>query len=353
MRLSPRSGSPSVQRSRSESRTQRMSSTASVSSQSFTHAVWDKTWSLVIADSFTVEAHVYLHSKFVPHSLDALVSVVYLNGRGVPNVLTFKVSLPLKIVLRPCPPIKDADYKVTLSTNKPAVSLLDLFPGKCRSACQSKSATTTRDSRFRIRAGQHHVQRGRISVLLRPLRHCAVVEDIAALPPAVGQSSVTLAVDIGTRAKTAQSPQSQKGCPVFVPAAVQLQQLAPDARVLHGDRGALCQAKQDEDDVGKTSAPFLILEVATCKFNIHILFTHMYCGRINFPNEQLSSGLLSAGCCPDSRIRRRRRSRTWTPCWKGRTGKSARPGSYAKANAAFPLGKSLQQLMRWSSASPS
>jgi len=43
-------------------------------------------------------------------------------------VLTSTLSLPLKLALRPCPPIKDADYKVTLSTNKPAVSLLDLFP---------------------------------------------------------------------------------------------------------------------------------------------------------------------------------------------------------------------------------
>ncbi len=34
----------------------------------------------------------------------------------------------LQIVMKPCAPIKDADYKVTISTNKPAVSLLDLFP---------------------------------------------------------------------------------------------------------------------------------------------------------------------------------------------------------------------------------
>ncbi len=48
--------------------------------------------------------------------------------KGVPNVHTTLLSLPLKLVLRPCPPVKDADYKVTISTNKPAVSLLDLFP---------------------------------------------------------------------------------------------------------------------------------------------------------------------------------------------------------------------------------
>ncbi len=48
--------------------------------------------------------------------------------KGVPSVHTTLLSLPLKLVLRPCPPVKDADYKVTISTNKPAVSLLDLFP---------------------------------------------------------------------------------------------------------------------------------------------------------------------------------------------------------------------------------
>ena len=35
----------------------------------------------------------------------------------------------LRLVVKPCAPIKEADYKVTISTNKPAVSLLDLFPG--------------------------------------------------------------------------------------------------------------------------------------------------------------------------------------------------------------------------------
>ena len=43
--------------------------------------------------------------------------------------MTNVTSLPIKLIVKPCAPIKDADYKVTLSTNKPAVSLLDLFPG--------------------------------------------------------------------------------------------------------------------------------------------------------------------------------------------------------------------------------
>ena len=49
--------------------------------------------------------------------------------KGVPVVMTNVTSLPIRLIVKPCAPIKDADYKVTLSTNKPAVSLLDLFPG--------------------------------------------------------------------------------------------------------------------------------------------------------------------------------------------------------------------------------
>ena len=74
----------------------------------------------------------------------------------MPHCVQKTVQLPLSLVIKPCPPIKDADFKVeycycttlkerevyrsievniaelslqvTLSTNKPAVSLLELFP---------------------------------------------------------------------------------------------------------------------------------------------------------------------------------------------------------------------------------
>ena len=49
---------------------------------------------------------------------------------GIPVVITNMTTLPLRLIVKPCAPIKEADYKVTVSTNKPAVSLLDLFPGK-------------------------------------------------------------------------------------------------------------------------------------------------------------------------------------------------------------------------------
>ena len=61
-------------------------------------------------------------------SLELNVVTTYMSAEGVPHSLHQSVQLPLSLVIKPCPPIKDADFKVTLSTNKPAVSLLELFP---------------------------------------------------------------------------------------------------------------------------------------------------------------------------------------------------------------------------------
>ena len=83
-----------------------------------------------MTEAATLDAFVYLYGAHcIPHSLELLVNAVYITSTGAPHVQTQRVDVPLKVVLKPCAPIKDADYKVTISTNKPAVSLLDLFPG--------------------------------------------------------------------------------------------------------------------------------------------------------------------------------------------------------------------------------
>ena len=61
-------------------------------------------------------------------SLEMSIVTTFLSGEGVPQSIHHNLPLPLSLVIKPCPPIKDADFKVTLSTNKPAVSLLELFP---------------------------------------------------------------------------------------------------------------------------------------------------------------------------------------------------------------------------------
>ncbi|XP_023334275.1 protein PTHB1 [Eurytemora carolleeae] len=60
--------------------------------------------------------------------MDVKIVVTFLTNNNVPQSQSYNLILPLSLVVKPCPPIKDADFKVTLSTNKPAVSLLDIFP---------------------------------------------------------------------------------------------------------------------------------------------------------------------------------------------------------------------------------
>ncbi len=71
----------------------------------------------------------YLYYPVIPNDMNLTVTAAYINGKGIPVVLTNVTTLPLRLIVKPCLPIKEADYKVTVSTNKPAVSLLDLFPG--------------------------------------------------------------------------------------------------------------------------------------------------------------------------------------------------------------------------------
>ena len=81
-----------------------------------------------LTGSETVRVYSYLSDYQIVSSLDMGVVVTYLTQQGVPHSIHKTVQLPLSLVIKPCPPIKDADFKVTLSTNKPAVSLLELFP---------------------------------------------------------------------------------------------------------------------------------------------------------------------------------------------------------------------------------
>lgn len=81
-------------------------------------------------DSYQADAFCYLYYPVIPSDLNLTVTAAYINGKSIPVVLTKVSTLPLRLIVKPCSPIKEADYKVTISTNKPCVSLLDLFPGK-------------------------------------------------------------------------------------------------------------------------------------------------------------------------------------------------------------------------------
>ena len=49
---------------------------------------------------------------------------------GGSRISTSRATLPSKLVLKPVLPVKSAIHKLTIDTNKPPVSLNDIFPGK-------------------------------------------------------------------------------------------------------------------------------------------------------------------------------------------------------------------------------
>ena len=71
-----------------------------------------------------------MYYPVIPTDMKLTVTAAYITGKGIPVVITNMTTLPLRLIVKPCAPIKEADYKVAVSTNNPAVSLLDLFPGK-------------------------------------------------------------------------------------------------------------------------------------------------------------------------------------------------------------------------------
>lgn len=83
-----------------------------------------------IESSMPVEKRltVYMKNAFIPPDMTVHVSVTFVNSNGAPRVVHTKHKLPLKLVARPCLPIKNAEHKLTLDTNKPSISLNELFP---------------------------------------------------------------------------------------------------------------------------------------------------------------------------------------------------------------------------------
>ena len=92
--------------------------------------VFKKSRNLISDETFQTQVTCYVYHPVIPTDMSLTVTAAYITAKGIPVVITHVTSLPLRLVVKPCAPIKEADYKVTISTNKPAVSLLDLFPGK-------------------------------------------------------------------------------------------------------------------------------------------------------------------------------------------------------------------------------
>ena len=70
----------------------------------------------------------YMKVPLLPAELKADVTATYQSASGAPRVVSAIIRLPSKLVLRSAPPVKAANYKITIDTNKPPVSLNDIFP---------------------------------------------------------------------------------------------------------------------------------------------------------------------------------------------------------------------------------
>ncbi|KAK2178858.1 hypothetical protein NP493_524g01017 [Ridgeia piscesae] len=70
----------------------------------------------------------YMKHTMLPTDLKGWATVVYENTTGAPRVLQADIRLPIRLVVKPCFPVKNANFRITIDTNKPPVNLNDLFP---------------------------------------------------------------------------------------------------------------------------------------------------------------------------------------------------------------------------------
>lgn len=70
----------------------------------------------------------FIVGKAMPADMTVSVSANYMSASGAPRVATARVKLPVKLVIKPVAPVKNAEFKLTLDSNKPPANLNELFP---------------------------------------------------------------------------------------------------------------------------------------------------------------------------------------------------------------------------------
>ncbi|XP_077056310.1 protein PTHB1 isoform X2 [Siphateles boraxobius] len=80
-----------------------------------------------------VRFSVFLNGVYPPADLSGDIAVSYssateLNPAGIPRVSQCKFVLPLRLVCIPSSALKNGKFKITIDTNKPPISLSDVFP---------------------------------------------------------------------------------------------------------------------------------------------------------------------------------------------------------------------------------
>lgn len=81
-----------------------------------------------ICDTSQIMVKIYLAESYIPTSLKVAIIASYINQSGAPRVITASMEVPLRLVVKPSAPTKEADHKITIATNKAAVNLPELFP---------------------------------------------------------------------------------------------------------------------------------------------------------------------------------------------------------------------------------
>ncbi|XP_064598108.1 protein PTHB1-like [Liolophura sinensis] len=71
---------------------------------------------------------VFQRGNSLPSDLTGHIMAKYKSSSGAPRVTTSTFRLPLKLVVKPVVPVKTAEYKITIDTNKPPANLNDIFP---------------------------------------------------------------------------------------------------------------------------------------------------------------------------------------------------------------------------------
>ncbi|XP_074844222.1 protein PTHB1 isoform X2 [Carettochelys insculpta] len=78
--------------------------------------------------SKVVALSVFLKGNWPPAELEGNAMAAYSIPTGIPRVAQCKFRLPLRLICFPAQPSKTANHKLTIDTNKPPVSLVNLFP---------------------------------------------------------------------------------------------------------------------------------------------------------------------------------------------------------------------------------
>jgi len=92
----------------------------------------------------SMRTHIYTHIHISMHThstqshthtplelvLFILMMLFCCDSAGAPRVLQADIRLPIRLVVKPCFPVKNANFRITIDTNKPPVNLNDLFPGQ-------------------------------------------------------------------------------------------------------------------------------------------------------------------------------------------------------------------------------